>query len=714
MIKRLHNMLARNGSGGLRTLARLLIIAVLCGLGILNPQASRAQTGAAGVYLQSTSTTPVQSSSDGVPALQVHARFTLLDASGVPTNAEIDRVELQVGQDRYTGTFGKPSGVWAISILLDNSGTLANTTDYRRIIEGLAKSLDAMPQNALFTIIAFNNTTSVVMDFTSDKEAVRKQLLTLNAQAGTKSCLNDGLLEAVRRVGQASAHSAVIAVTASEDNCGDTSVQTIVDQANSSGTQIHALGITGYSITLNDLKQYTQPTHGLAYMRSPNDLLFGLNNLLSGLSYQWEANWTIYPHKGDQTVPIRVILKDASVLKGQITFTSDKDYVPPPTVNLVGEIRSTPGNVLVNLNIVNAAKIAALKVRIIDKRTGQAILDQVLPSVQQSLALPANSLTKGGAYTLEIIALDAQNNVLAQTPPTDFTYAPSSLQIAIATVSAPTMLSPQFVVTITTSTGDVAGIARYKAWLETEQSNGPIPNTEVFQSPDTPLVIPAGNLPGGTYLVKAQALDGANQVLAELTKPYTVEYDKPSFVDVLLYNIGQSSVAVVGLGLLAVIALVALFFMLRFARTRSQVAAGVVDAGLPERVHTKAPPDDSSHVLVQIDQAPEAAGAGGSAVIIVREPATLNFQAHVTGPQYTIGRNPGNSAVLTVGAQSGVSGRHATIVRDKGAWYIQDNNSTNGTFINGRKLPSGSRARLADHVLIGLGPKVKLEFRIQP
>ena len=53
------------------------------------------------------------------------------------------------------------------------------------------------------------------------------------------------------------------------------------------------------------------------------------------------------------------------------------------------------------------------------------------------------------------------------------------------------------------------------------------------------------------------------------------------------------------------------------------------------------------------------------------------------------------------------------IVNEGGAWFVVDANSTNGTFMNGKKLALNGRERLADGSVIGLGPKVKLEFHIQ-
>ncbi|MCL4507839.1 MAG: VWA domain-containing protein [Chloroflexi bacterium] len=668
-----------------------ILIAVISCAALLLPGVIEAQGGSPSVFVHTTTATPSQASAGGVAALRVTTLFSLLDSAGMPTNSEIDHIELKVGQDRYTATFGKPSGQWAVAVLLDTSGTLAaNQDDFRRMIEGFSKSLDQMPQNALYTILTFDNSPKVIQEFTADKEEVRKNILTnVKPKPGTKACLNDGLLEAVRRVESASARKAVIVVTASQDACGNTPLQAVVDEAANTGTQIHALGIDGYAVNLATLQKYTQPSRGLAYIRSPNDLIFGLGSLLSGLANQWEANWTIYPRKGEQTDGMSVTLKDSTVLDGRITFVSDKDYEPPPKVDLIGEVRSTPASILVNLTIVNRAKIAALRARIIDKATGKATLDQLLPNVADSLAIPANTLQTDGNYTLEINALDAQNNIISSTPPRDFQFKPAPLQIGIIAVSAPSLSSSNFIVTVTTPSGGVAGIARYKAWLETEQSNGPIAGTEVFRSPDQPLTIPAADLPSGSYLVKAQALDGANQVIAEAAKPFKVDYTRPSIIDRVVRDVGQSSIAAVVLVVVAIVAILIVFVLIRFARSRSRVEVRVVEPEL-ERKHYSAPASDRSQVIIQPEvsqmvsqpMAPHVQQAVSGAAIKVREPATLQ------------------------------STSHAVILNEGGAWYVQDSNSTNGTFVDGAKLRGGDRMRLHDRAIIGLGPKVKIEFRI--
>ncbi len=64
----------------------------------------------------------------------------------------------------------------------------------------------------------------------------------------------------------------------------------------------------------------------------------------------------------------------------------------------------------------------------------------------------------------------------------------------------------------------------------------------------------------------------------------------------------------------------------------------------------------------------------------------------------TIGRRDDNSVVID---DSFVSGNHAEIIYDQGAWWLSDPGSTNGTFLNGNPVRSKSRIANDDVVQFG-------------
>ena len=65
----------------------------------------------------------------------------------------------------------------------------------------------------------------------------------------------------------------------------------------------------------------------------------------------------------------------------------------------------------------------------------------------------------------------------------------------------------------------------------------------------------------------------------------------------------------------------------------------------------------------------------------------------IEGDEIVIGRSA--SAGLSVDEQS-LSRQHARVFRSKGGFSVEDLDSTNGTFVNGERLPRGVEAPLHD------------------
>ncbi|ONH30585.1 FHA domain-containing protein FhaB/FipA [Pseudofrankia asymbiotica] len=77
----------------------------------------------------------------------------------------------------------------------------------------------------------------------------------------------------------------------------------------------------------------------------------------------------------------------------------------------------------------------------------------------------------------------------------------------------------------------------------------------------------------------------------------------------------------------------------------------------------------------------------------------------LTGEPITIGRAPDSTLVLD---DDFASGRHARLVPHDGRWFVEDLNSTNGTFLEHTKVTTPMPVSLGAPVRIG---KTVLEFR---
>jgi pSer/pThr/pTyr-binding forkhead associated (FHA) protein len=91
---------------------------------------------------------------------------------------------------------------------------------------------------------------------------------------------------------------------------------------------------------------------------------------------------------------------------------------------------------------------------------------------------------------------------------------------------------------------------------------------------------------------------------------------------------------------------------------------------------------------------------------------TASRTYRVDAADIVVGRDPNAGIVLQGEAAAVVSTRHARLVLEDGAWWVEDLGSRNGTFLNNRRLTGGSKQRLnvGDEVGFGAtGPKLRVE-----
>ncbi len=128
-------------------------------------------------------------------------------------------------------------------------------------------------------------------------------------------------------------------------------------------------------------------------------------------------------------------------------------------------------------------------------------------------------------------------------------------------------------------------------------------------------------------------------------------------------------------------------------------------ANLPRRHPDEDPPPPAT-VMQEYLRREERSGAISSAVLrLAFDTGNVEVPA---GTSLLLGRDPAESLVAAAFADfDNVSRRHATVtVDDAGRATIRDENSTNGTFVNGDRVLPGTAVRLADGDTVRLGADV--------
>src|SRR3990172_10769877 len=559
----------------------LAVLVWLAGSGL--PQAAQAQTAGPTVHIHAVyppqSVTP---ETGGLPGLLLRAPFSLLDANGTIMTSEIENATLRLGGDLYSSKFSKLETDWSVVLLVDTSGTMnigSGFNDFRGIRDSLGRAMANAPENASFALIPFSDRAPTAIEFTTDREKLGNALKALRPESGRQACLNDGLYEAIAKLSNAPGRRAVFAVTASADSCATRSTQMVVDFANQNDVELYAVGIDGYTITPQELGAVTQPTGGLSETRSSSEVSFALDNQMGVLGNQWQAVWVVYPSEGSQTAELSLKLPDGTVITGPLSFASDRNYERPPTVAVAGTAQSTLGGVRFNLDFINPEPIRAIGVSLISKLTGRSVYEEQLTELTDSILLPSDDLVQDGEYTLILTALDEQGQVLSQTDPVEFRFEPLEPSLTATVQEWPPAETPYFV--ISAAVQNLDGVAAYRIWLEQDQGSAPIRGTEVTVPAGEELRVPVSGVKSGGYVVRGQALDSSDRTLVGAAD-LKVAYQAPGAIARLVASLQGSTIAVLGMCGMGVVALVGLGALVVFLVPKSKSMRNV-ELALPEK-----------------------------------------------------------------------------------------------------------------------------------
>jgi len=688
----------------------------------------------------------------GLPGLALEVDFSLLNTADgqLATDAEPASAFLDLTSGLgFPATIKKTAEPWSVVIVLDASRNVAAprlAEPYKKAREAFASLIGTFPQGSNLAVLTFQNQPATIQAFIQDSGKVAERVRGALSGQG-ESCLNAGLFEAANLLTGATGRRAIFLLTASADACGNRVPQDVVTLAQRNHIQIYAVGLRGYSITEAELQTFTEPTGGVYRMREQDEALFAFQDVLRIINGQFTAEVTVYPPAGPQTGVLTLALKDGTqVTSPVLTFTSDREYTQPAQVNLRGEVRSTLTGVLFNLEYTSPQLIQTLLLQAKDPQTGNVVAQKEVPGsalVENDNALgEAGTFTPNGKYQLVVTALGQNGNPVASFEK-EFEFKPPEAQFSITNVEIPTPEKLSF--TVELASQNVTGVTTYTVWLVTrEDPVTPVPGTVQSFAVGEPLIIPADDLESGRYLVVAQAIGADGKVLLQ-TISGEQAYERQSALQAFIQFVGENQWALIGLLALCGVAVAVLGGVMWMLLPKRSPQPKTVELALPEQRRVAAPDPVSRPVEApraappqpkpqppspppapMPAERPRSAGApagqqptmraappiaSAKACLTSQEPAYLNLTVEIVKTPFSLGRKEGCDFVLPLGNTSGVSSRHATISLVDGQYFITDEKSTYGVFINGQRIPAGAPAPLPDKAVISLGPQVKLVFR---
>lgn len=693
------------------------------------------------VHIHETPDPQPVTTASGAVGLSLVTTFSLLDQDDQVLMAfEIEDASIELDGDSYTAVIQELEVPWTVVLLIDastNMGGFTSSAAFKASKTAITSAMSALPDNSNVAILTFGDGVATRLEFTQSKEAIAPAIRNLTASSFGSSCLNNALYEAVNMLGGAPGRRAVIAFTASADNCATRSVQEVADLALKNRVQIYPVGLQGYSATREALDSIANSTGGIAEFRDEGTLGFGLSNIMAVLHNQWTARATIYPSAGLQSAILKINLKDETSLSSpEIQFSSSQDYIPPAEIHLRGKVQSVAEGILFNLDIIQQDKIRQLNVSIVSKDTGQSVMAQSLVSFSNINTVPAVSLSPGLEYTLAVSAIDLQGNLLSEDS-AEFKYEPPQAMLIVTEVTPPTAEQQDFVITLVSQ--NVAGAVKVNAWFTVEEAGQPLEGTEITVPLGDPIIIPSDGVRSGEYFAVVRSLDSTDTVLAR-SAPFKFTYKRANIIVRFSQWVSGSPFAVVvltGLSCLTLLAILALVWFFIPKRTNRK---DTVELVMPQHVRRPAPgvpqppskpphpspkpvpdrpkpiksrPSVKAPTPVKADTPPaQEAAQKPAAMIQVLQPDAVDFSAKMEHTPFSIGRRKGNDAALPLEGSSGVSGNHLSITFLDGNYYVKDEKSTYGSSCNNKPLEKGKQYPLQDGDVLGLGPEVKIVFRL--
>lgn len=242
-------------------------------------------------------------------------------------------------------------------------------------------------------------------------------------------------------------------------------------------------------------------------------------------------------------------------------------------------------------------------------------------------------------------------------------------------------------------------------------------------APTFPLRIPAVNdldvlLPPGPYTIIVEFhIEGQSLPIISPESTVTIPPQQQlSFLERIIKAIQENPTVAIILG----IAMVLLLFLLLILILRSR--RGGKDNGISNYVPLppKPPqgggmPDEDTRI--QPSQGSDTLSSLGASLHLIASGSSLDqkgrtWQFDNSQLPYRIGRGGSKDYSVKLNLNdTGVSGLHATIGFENGQYWIMDENSLNGTFINSETVPSGRRQNLVSGDRIRLGMQTEFEFR---
>ncbi len=670
--------------------------------------------------------------SEGAESLSLAVYFTMMDGSGKPyAEVPLQTATLQFENgSSYPATLDKPA--FYMALLLDASGSMRDVLGEMK--EAAIAAINAAPEEVQFAVIRFDEQIDLLQAFTNDHSQAIAAVNSMEID-NSGTCLYDvatTTTQALQQLSQDTPYRSMILFSDGRDETSQTAggacSQNTFEQLVAVATEgelpvpIHTVGIAGSQnrIDAAALTSLSQDTGGLSAVGDQDVRDQTFKQIMDGVRAQWVARARLMPSLGYHRGMLLLTQEDQRRLApAGISLTSMRDYVvaPPPaaapvSVEISNFTYDRDADTLVfDVALTSSEKVGTLQIEIIDKIDNVQAARQIQnrPAISQRIIMDASPLTADRRYLVKVHPIDFNGSTIkdgagsALEASHEFRYDPIKTltmqidSVAIndqkATIDFPSLRiqddEPTILFSIHVTNPDLA--AHYEGrFLNQENQQVGEPFHLIFSTQaghdnfkaQTPL-----SLEGGHYRVFVHAMSANGDDLA--SADYRFRYQPPSAPLVQTIRAWQDNPLLTIISLLLLIA--TLFFGWRLGRWYGmRKAKNTYKEWLPADalLVPKGKPAAMPRVRLRVLESPDKSIVNGSGQLLTRLP-------------FTIGRDESD---LSITNDRHVSRRHATISYEQGIFYIEDNGSSNGTFVNEARIA----VRQPTPLSVDIGAKIRI------
>lgn len=660
--------------------------------------------------------------------------FTFVDGNGRPVpkaNIEAATFQLLGGSfEPVPVVVEDPQTPVYVALIIDTSGSMQNVIGDVR--QAAIAAIDSAPPTAYFSVIQFNETNQVVQDFTNDSGRVKNAIAGLDAIPNKGTCLYDTLYDAVtlldEQIQNQPYRRAIILFTDGKDQlrigddapCSRFTYDDVINAARPSGltnplTPIHTIGLadpSGDNLNEAELRSMATDTRAFSAIGGAANLSELFQEILEGLNSQLVARAVLCDaQEGENAAVLAIkVRENEATLTGDFGFVASQAYVcqapPPPAKIRINSLQYDNNNDIyqLSLGVANPETISRLIVNVWDARGGVQVLpDQIFANPDQTMIVDfdASGLENDRTYRIQVqaedesgllIEDDEENVILAEK---EFTYARPQTVFSIQSVN-PDYENEQLMLDLALDSTSTAGTFTYEGFIVDEGTGskvsdfGPgVLNGRQVQIP-LPQAIAEAEEPAG-YRVTLYLIS-PDQTRAEALYEFTpIPPPKPGLGTRIMQGLANNPAISAGI-VFVLLAAAGLFFFQNQQKKKSSPQA-------------PRPPVDKTNVFMApppIKAAPAAKSAAAALHMLVTQspgPAA-GRQVNIERFPFVIGRE---GCDFNIEGDLRVSRRHLEITRQGDRFFVTDLGSSNGTYLNDKRLPANQPFPIGSRQEIKLG-----------